>query len=186
MNLKAGFLFLNIYQRIKETESEPLCLNNCKMKLSKRLKWVLASATLLLAIAATLYFYFANLKHEDTAALKADYTVEAISFIKEFEKDLLSANKKYAEKIIVVKGLVTASLLADTTINIEMKDTTTGSYLIFAFQQQHLDKARLIKTGDEVAIKGSCSDGIYSDILGTYFISFKRSTVVKKLNQLIK
>jgi hypothetical protein len=59
-----------------------------------------------------------------------------------------------------------------------MEDSSSGSYLIFAFQKQHLDEARLLKPPDIVTIKGSCSDGIYSQILGTYFVSFKRSTLV--------
>lgn len=143
----------------------------------KVLKWSLITAATLLLIGAGIYFYYATLTHDDTAGLKADYKVEAIRFIKEFEKDHKAANKKYGEKIIAVKGFVTKTLPADTTMNIEMKDTTTGSYLIFAFQEQHMAQAKKIKPGDNVTIKGSCSDGIYSDILGTYFVSFKRSTV---------
>ena len=75
--------------------------------------------------------------------------------------------------------MVTESEAADTTINIKMADTATGSYLIFAFQQQYLQQAKTLKVGDKATIKGSCSDGIYSEILGTYFISFKRSTLLK-------
>jgi len=68
---------------------------------------------------------------------------------------------------------------ADKTMIIKITDITTGSYLIFAFQPQHLAKAKPLKEGDRVTIKGSCSDGVYSEILGTYFISFKRSTIEK-------
>jgi hypothetical protein len=63
-----------------------------------------------------------------------------------------------------------------------MKDTTTGSYLIFAFQDKDMTEAKKLKPGDHIIIKGSCSDGIYSEILGTYFISFKRSTVENNLS----
>jgi len=143
----------------------------------KVLKWLLISGGSLLLIAIIAYFYYATRTHEDTAGLTVDYTVEAIPFIKEFEKDYKAANKKYAEKIIAVKGIVTATEPADTTLNIKMADTTTGSYLIFAFQNQHMPEAKRVKEGDEVVIKGSCSDGVYSEILGTYFISFKRSTI---------
>ena len=143
----------------------------------KVLKWLLISGGSLLLIAIVAYFYYATRTHEDTAGLTVDYTVEAIPFIKEFEKDYKAANKKYAEKIIAVKGIVTATEPADTTVNIKMADTTTGSYLIFAFQNQHMPEAKRVKEGDEVVIKGSCSDGVYSEILGTYFISFKRSTI---------
>ena len=143
----------------------------------KILKWAVIIAGGLLLLGGAVYFYFATLTHDDTANLKVDYTVEAIPFIKEFEKDYEAANKKYAEKIISVKGIVTATEPADTSINIKMTDTVTGSYLIFAFQDQHMAKAKNLKPGDEAVIKGSCSDGIYSEILGTYFISFKRSTI---------
>ena len=145
----------------------------------KVLKWLLISGGSLLLIGVIVYFYYATRTHEDTADLKVDYSVEAIPFIKEFENDYKAANKKYAEKIIAVKGIVTATEPADTTMNIKITDTTTGSYLIFAFQEQHMTEARKIKPGDDVVIKGSCSDGVYSEILGTYFISFKRSTVIK-------
>jgi hypothetical protein len=44
-----------------------------------------------------------------------------------------------------VKGIVTATEPADTTMNIKMSDTTTGSYLIFAFQEQHMAEAKKLK-----------------------------------------
>ncbi len=147
----------------------------------KNLKKLLLSAVILLLVGLIIYFYFATLTYEDTAKLKVDYTVEAMPFIKEFETDYKSANKKYAEKIIAVKGIITEIEPADTTMNIKMTDTTTGSYLIFAFQEQHVTEAKNLKPGDKVIIKGSCSDGVYSEILGTYFISFKRSTVEKNI-----
>ena len=146
-------------------------------KNKKIFKWSAVIAGGLLLLGGAVYFYFATLTHDDTAKLKVDYTVEAIPFIKEFEKDYQAANKKYAEKIISVRGLVTATEPADTTMNIKMTDTTTGSYLIFAFQDQHMAEAKKLKPGDQAVIKGSCSDGIYSEILGTYFVSFKRSTI---------
>jgi tRNA_anti-like len=146
-------------------------------KNKKVLKWSAIVAAGLLLSGAAVYFYFATLTYDDTAKLKVDYSVEAIPFIKEFEKDYEAANKKYAEKIISVKGVVSATEPADTTMNIKMSDTTTGSYLIFAFQEQHMSEAKKLKPGDQIVIKGSCSDGIYSEILGTYFVSFKRSTI---------
>ena len=141
------------------------------------MRWLLVSGGILLLIGIIAYFYYATRTHEDTAGLKVDYSVEAIPFIKKFEKDHKAANKKYAEKIIAVKGIVTATEPADTTMNIKMADTTTGSYLIFAFQNQHMAEAKKVNVGDNVIIKGSCSDGVYSEILGNYFISFKRSKI---------
>ena len=143
------------------------------------LKWFLITGGVLLAIGAGIYLYFGSLTYGDTAKIKPDYTVEALQFIKEFEQDYKTANKKYAEKIVAVNGTVTATEAADTTINVKMADSLTGSYLIFAFQKQHLDEAKTLNPGDKTTIKGSCSDGVYSKILGVYFISFKRCTINK-------
>src|SRR6187431_978034 len=102
-------------------------LKNPKNK--KNLKWLLIAGGSLLLIGIVVYFYFETLSHDDTANLKADYSVEAIPFIKEFEKDHKTANKKYAEKIITVKGVITSIEPADTTMNITMADRATESYL---------------------------------------------------------
>ena len=98
-------------------------------------KWLLALLVLLLAGGGVAWYLF-TLKYDDTATVKADYTVNAMDFIKEFKQDMAAANKKYSEKIIVVNGTVSAIETADTTANIKMVDTTNGAYIIFAFQQQ--------------------------------------------------
>lgn len=139
-------------------------------------KWIIILFVLLLSAGAVIWYLF-SLKHEDTAVVKADYTVEAISFINEFRKDMTGANKKYSEKIITVNGSVSAIDIVDTIANIKMIDTANGAYIIFGFQKQHLNEARLLKEGDVVSIKGSCSNGAFSNILETEYITFKRCVI---------
>ena len=141
-------------------------------------KWMIAGFVLLLAGGGFIWYIFTE-KFTDTAEVKADYTVRAIDFIKEFQQDLGLANKKYSEKIVVVNGTVSAVEAADTTANIKMIDSSSGAYIIFAFQQQHLAEAKQMKQGDEVSIKGSCSNGAFSTILETEYITFKRCAVNK-------
>jgi hypothetical protein len=141
-------------------------------------KWLIAFAVILLAGIGVVWYLF-TLTYDDTSTIKADYTVNALDFIKEFKQDMAAANKKYSEKIIVVNGTVSAIEMADTTANIKMIDTTTGAYIIFAFQQQHLNDAKAMKAGEPVSVKGSCSNGAYSSILETEYITFKRCAVNK-------
>ena len=136
----------------------------------------------ILVVAVTLFavaWYIFNDKYADTAERKAAYAVNAMDFIKEFEKSDSLANRKYTEQIITVNGTVSEVQQVDTTANIKFIDTTSGSYIIFAFQQQHLAEAKQLKEGDKVSIKGSCSGGTYSEILGTEYISFKRCAINK-------
>ena len=131
---------------------------------------------LLLTVVGVISYIFTE-KFEDTAERKADYTVNAIDFMKEFQQNDSLANKRYTEKIISIKGIVSEVETADTTVNIKMSDTATGDYIIFAFQQEHLTEAKKLRKGELVSIKGSCSGGIYSEILETRYISFKRAAL---------
>ena len=145
----------------------------------KKLKSIILSVILVaLAFAGGILYIFTK-EFTDITKEKVDYTINAFDLINEFKNNDSFANKKYAEKIITVTGLVTEVESADTTVNIKMADTTSGSYAIFAFQQQNLTEAKAIKEGDKVSIKGSCSGGAYSQILETEFITFKRCALTK-------
>lgn len=142
-------------------------------------KKILVSIISLIVVLAGIYIYFATEQFSDTKDKEAAYTVNALDFIKEYQKDEKAANLKYVDKIITVNGRISEIEMADTTANIKFIDTTTGSFAIFAFQQQHLDEAKSVKAGDSVSIKGSCSGGTYSEILGVEKIDFKRSALNK-------
>ncbi len=142
-------------------------------------KKILLGIGIILLLGAGIVWVNVNEKFSDTTKAKPDFTINALDLIHEFEKNDSLANKKYAEKIVVVKGLVSAVEGADSTINIKMADTASGSYIIFSFQLQHQVEAKNIKPGEEVSIKGSCSGGAYSQILETEFITFKRCVLNK-------
>ncbi|MBP6025075.1 OB-fold protein [Ferruginibacter sp.] len=150
-----------------------------KGKMNPWLKRLLIGGLLLLLAGGGAIWYIFNEKFTDTSERKAAFTVNAIDLIHEFQQSDSLANKKYAEKIITVNGRISELEAADTTINVKMIDTLTDAYIIFAFQQQHLKEAKQLKEGDSVSIKGSCSGGIYSEILETEFITFKRCAVNK-------
>lgn len=143
----------------------------------KRILW---SVLALVVIGAGIYWYVATEKFADTNDREAAYTVNALDFIREFHANDSAANTKYRDKIIAVNGTVSAIEPADSaTLNIKFVDTTTGSYVIFAFQEQHVADAKTVKEGDIVSIKGSCSGGTFSEILGVEKIDFKRSALNK-------
>lgn len=118
--------------------------------------------------------------HASTESLKEDYTLSADDLIKEFLANDTAANKKYTEKVLVVSGLVSESALAaDSTGTVSFADST-GSYAIFSIDKGQMEKVKLIKKGDAATVKGICSGGMFSEILGTTSITFKRSTIISK------
>ena len=141
------------------------------------LRKILVAFLAVVIILAGVYWYVATEKFADTKTRKADYSLNALDFIREFRQNATAANEKYTDKIIVLNGRVSEIEAADTTMNIKFVDPVTTSYAIFAFQQEHVTEAKSVKTGDSISIKGSCSGGIYSAILDATAISFKRSTL---------
>ena len=141
-------------------------------------KFLILTLIILVAGGIGVYLIFTE-KFEDTGKQAAVFTVTADELIKEFQQNDSAANKKYAEKIILVNGKIAETEAADSTINIKMMDTLTGSYIIFAFQEQHIKEAKQLKEGDIVSIKGSCSGGTFSKILETEYITFKRCAINK-------
>src|SRR5215510_7213450 len=85
-------------------------------------KRILIAVIILLLIGAGIYWYIASEKFSDTSERKAAYTVKAMDFIHEFEKDLASSNKKYNNQIVTVNGTISEIELADTTMNIKITD----------------------------------------------------------------
>jgi len=151
-------------------------------KIKKRSPWlkrILIAGIIGLLVAAGVIYYYFTLKYDNTKDVKADYTVDALVLINEFKQNEAAANKKYTEKILVVNGRVSELEEADTIMNVKIVDTLTGSYAIFAFQQQDLAAAKKLKEGDSVSIKGSCSGGTFSQILEAESISFKRCAINK-------
>src|SRR6185436_13850722 len=104
----------------------------------------------------------------------------SVELIKEFMANDTTANKKYLEKVLEVSGPVASiDIAADSISTIKFADST-GSYAIFSLEKTQLDKVKMIKTGDPVSVKGVCSGSMFSEILGTTTISFKRSILNKQ------
>lgn len=109
-----------------------------------------------------------------TQTLKVAYTVDAITLIQEFVTADSVANAKYREQIVEVTGIVSELNAKDSTATLSMADST-GSYVIFDFEKDQAAKVKAFKAGDKVVVKGLCSGSIFSEIMGTQTVSFKRS-----------
>ncbi len=119
----------------------------------------------LLVLAAFLFVKFYIFKKADTSVVskKADIVMEAGDLVKSFETDEKSANVKYLNKIIVVKGEVDniTDTKADITVYIKQKGKTSG--IMCSFDRTEFQR-NVVKIGDQVSIKGICS-GYLMDVV---------------------
>lgn len=144
-------------------------------------KKIVLAVTALLLFGGGFAWYALTKGFDDTALVEADYTVNAIQFLGEFNSGgqlNTAANAKYTEKIIDVHGRVSSVEAADTTLNLKIQ-SDDGAYIAFAFQQKDQAAVRGVKEGDSVSIKGSCNGASFSAILGVPYVTFKRSSLNK-------
>ncbi len=142
-----------------------------------KILWLLAGALLAFGGYNIGAHYIMNETHVSTEKVTADFTVDATDLLKEFLNNDTLTNKKYLDKTLLVSGKASeVNLLPDSTSNIKFADST-GSYAIFSLDKNEWQQVQKMKAGDVVSVKGVCSGSIFSEILGTTAVSFKRSTL---------
>ncbi|MFT3979669.1 MAG: hypothetical protein QM687_04310 [Ferruginibacter sp.] len=141
---------------------------------------------LLLLPVAIAYGAFSQIKKsqmsetvDKTADLKADYSLNAETLIKEFVASDSTANAKYRDKILSVSGIISEVSSSDSTATLSFADST-GSYAIFDFEKEQVPAVKKLSTGNTVTVKAVCSGGIYSELLSSETISFKHAIITKQ------
>ncbi len=146
----------------------------------KKTGWLLAGPVFALASFLFIEKYLEKETHTNTGDVKIDYTISSSELIKEFSANDTAANKKYLNRMLVVNGPASSvDIATDSTSTIKFADST-GSYAIFSLEKSELAAVKSMKAGDGVSLKGVCSGSIFSEILGTTSISFKRAILNKK------
>lgn len=121
-----------------------------------------------IVVVLTLFLLFLKLyifRNSDTSvgSRKADTELNAGELIKSFETDELSANARYLNKVIEVKGIVDniADTKNDITVYLKEKGKTAGVMCSFAKIEL---KHKTLKPGDTAIIKGVCN-GYLMDVV---------------------
>ncbi len=114
-------------------------------------------------IGAAIVYYFFNKKVPSTKDVKADYTLNALDFIAEFEKDDSIATVKYNGKYVSVKGKVVSVESTDSTCTVTIGSPDNTVNLRCGFAPAFVAEGKVMKENEEVVIKGKCNGAILSD-----------------------
>ena len=122
-------------------------------------KWIL----LVFVILAMIYTWKEyNRTQKSTLDIDTFISITASTLVKEFEVDETSANKKYNDKVISVKGIIQSIELTDSTHRIILKGETGG--VIGELEKPERKKVAELNVGDSVIIKGVCT-GYLMDVI---------------------
>ena len=151
------------------------------MKRKKIIRYVLLALLLVIAAIALYIYREYNRTHEDTARLKADYSLAATDLIKEFETNEQASNKKYWDKVIRVEGTVKEVAKDDKGFySLALGDTSSLSAVRCSIDSVHSNEAAAVKKGNFIAIKGICSGFNADEMLGSDVILVRSMVDTKK------
>ena len=145
-----------------------------------RLRIFLACVAVGLVVGGAVFYYLVTQKFGDTKSVRADFSMEAQKLIREFDNNDSLANASFRDRMIDINGRITEIEIVDTSANLKIVDATSGSYLIFDFQQQDALVVKNLQIGDSVLLRASCSGSIFSRLLNTRSIQFKRTSLIQK------
>jgi hypothetical protein len=124
------------------------------------MKKIIIALLLIATIGGGIGFYMFNKPLESMSSMKSHFKMEAASLLEAFENDENSANAKYLDKVIEVKGSVVKIEEKDGNSTIYMEASNPLSNVIFQLE----NSVSGIKEGDQVTLKGLCT-GYLMDVV---------------------
>lgn len=120
-------------------------------------------------IGGSVVFYLFNMPHRDVQSAQADMTLTADNLVNEYLADATTANNKYLDeegesKILEITGTVFSigeDFNGNTEILLKSADAKAG--VSCAFTTETNAKAKNIKIGDNITIKGVIQSGASFD-----------------------
>ncbi len=132
--------------------------------MTRKIKFI-AGAIVVVLVLFLLFLKLYIFRYSDTSvsSRKAEAELNAGELVKYFETDEQSANAKYLNKVIEVKGVVDniTDTKNDITVYLKEKGTTAGVMCSFAKNEL---KPNALKPGDTARIKGVCN-GYLMDVV---------------------
>jgi len=125
------------------------------------MKKILIGLVLAAVIGGSIGYYMYNKPVDKMAQMTADENVSAEQLFTDYETDEMAANKKYLDKVLVVKGQVVKTKKDESKATILLD---TGDMLANIMCQMENIDIDLPTEGSTVSIKGLCT-GYLTDVV---------------------
>lgn len=129
-----------------------------------KLKKIIIGILVLGIIGAFVGYKMYNKPHVDVSEASADITISANKILEEFSSDETTANSKYLEKIIEVKGVVSETKLEKEKGIITLKTNDDFGSVLCHLSDEATQKMSALKEGQTITVKGICT-GYLMDVI---------------------
>lgn len=129
-----------------------------------KLKKIIIGVLVLAIIGAFVAYKIYNKPHIDVADTAADVTISANTILNEFSSDENTANTKYLEKIVAVKGEISEAKIEKEKGIVTLKTNDDFGSVICHLSEESTKKVAALKEGESITVKGICT-GYLMDVI---------------------
>ena len=115
-------------------------------------------------LGAFLAYTMYNKPHVDVAETTADISITANTLLNEFSTDETTANVKYLDKIVAVKGDISAIKIEKAKGIITLKTNDDFGSILCHLSEASTQKISDLKEGQTITVKGICT-GFLMDVV---------------------
>lgn len=127
-------------------------------------KKIIIAILVLAIVGAFLGYKMYNKPHVDVAEASADINISANKILAEFSKDETTANTKYLEKIVAVKGEIAEIKIEKEKGIITLKTNDDFGSILCHLSTKATKKLSTLKVGQTITVKGICT-GFLMDVV---------------------
>ena len=126
----------------------------------------------IIAMTAVIYGYQEYTRtNEDLNYVKANFKIQAVDLIKEFEKNEENANEKFIDKIIAVSGTIREIIKDDNGYYaVALEAENSMSSVRCSMSAVLDDDTAVLRKGNIIVIKGACTGFNADELLGSDII----------------
>ena len=129
-----------------------------------KIKKIIIGIVVLGVIGAFVGYKMYNKPHVDVAEASADITVSANKILEEFSGNETTANTKYLEKIVAVKGEITEIKIEKEKGIITLKTNDDFGSVLCHLSEESTKKMNRLTVGETIVVKGICT-GFLMDVI---------------------
>jgi DNA/RNA endonuclease YhcR with UshA esterase domain len=128
------------------------------------LKKIILAILILGIVGAFVGYKMYNKPHVDVAEASADINTSANKILEEFSTDETTANAKYLEKIVAVKGEISEIKIEKEKGIITLKTNDDFGSVLCHLSEKSTHKINTLKVGQTITVKGICT-GYLMDVV---------------------
>jgi hypothetical protein len=133
----------------------------------------------IVAIAGTVYYVF-NKPHRNVVNEESAFSLSSDQLLAEYDKDTASANKKYLDKVIQLKGTV-SDVIVDQQggVVIVLNDGKSMFGITCTISANSKEASKKYQKGKEISLKGICTGGIVDPDFGGAAVTMNKCEIVQ-------